>query len=81
MRALAPIGYTVLMEFPGVAGLGVAPKLDFWIAAGTPNVPPIHVAFRVDPDVVHPVTPAMVGDVNAPDQIAIPYYENIPLKA
>jgi len=59
----------------------VAPKLDFWIAAGTPNVPPIHVAFRVDPHVVHPVTPAMVGDVNAPDQIAIPYYENIPLKA
>jgi catechol 2,3-dioxygenase-like lactoylglutathione lyase family enzyme len=47
-RALAPIGYTVLAEFPGVAGLGVAPKPDFWIAEGKPNVPPIHIAFRAD---------------------------------
>ena len=53
-RALAPIGYELLMEFPAaltgdsdVAGFGVPPKPDFWIAAGNPNVPPIHVAFRV----------------------------------
>jgi len=52
--ALAPIGYQLLMEFPAsvtgsddVAGFGVPPKLDFWIAAGRPNAPPIHVAFRV----------------------------------
>ncbi len=51
--ALAPIGYTLLLEFPAsvtghadVAGFGEAPKPDFWIAAGTPNRPPIHVAFR-----------------------------------
>ena len=31
-----------------VAGFGVPPKPDFWIAEGKPNVPPIHVAFRVD---------------------------------
>ena len=42
---------------------------------------PACINLIIDPDVVHPVTPAMVGDVNAPDQIAIPYYENIPLKA
>src|SRR5690349_24821821 len=36
--ALAPIGYTLIMEVPrehtggvGVAGFGVAPKPDFWI--------------------------------------------------
>jgi catechol 2,3-dioxygenase-like lactoylglutathione lyase family enzyme len=52
-KALAPIGYTILAEFPAavtgsvdVAGFGVAPKPDFWIARGTPNVPPIHIAFR-----------------------------------
>ena len=53
--ALAPIGYRLLMEFPAevtgsdaVAGFGVPPKPDFWIAAGTPNRPPIHIAFRVE---------------------------------
>ncbi|MEJ8851698.1 VOC family protein [Variovorax rhizosphaerae] len=54
-KALAPIGYGLLMEIPAavtgrsdVAGFGVAPKPDFWIASGTPNVPPIHIAFRVE---------------------------------
>ena len=46
--ALAPLGYTLLMEWQQSAGFGVAPKSDFWIAAGTPNVPPIHVAFRAE---------------------------------
>ena len=52
--ALAPIGYAKLMEFPvavtgstDVAGFGEAPKADFWIYRGSPNKPPIHVAFRV----------------------------------
>ena len=54
-RALAPIGYRILAEFPAamtgstdVAGFGVPPKPDFWIADGRPNVPPIHIAFRVE---------------------------------
>jgi catechol 2,3-dioxygenase-like lactoylglutathione lyase family enzyme len=53
VQALAPIGYTLLMEFSAaqtggtdVAGFGVAPKPDFWIASGPPNTPPVHVAFR-----------------------------------
>jgi len=51
--ALAPLGYRLLHEFPAavtggddVAGFGVPPKPDFWLAAGTPNNPPLHVAFR-----------------------------------
>ncbi len=51
--ALAPIGYELLAQFPAavtggsdVAGFGVAPKPDFWVSAGTPNSPPLHVAFR-----------------------------------
>ena len=54
-NALAPIGYTVLMHFPAsvtrstdVAGFGEAGKPDFWIHGGTPNIPPIHIAFAVD---------------------------------
>ncbi|HYD81631.1 MAG TPA: VOC family protein [Paucimonas sp.] len=52
--ALKPIGYGMLMEIPAsvtghvdVAGFGEPPKPDFWISKGTPNVPPVHVAFRV----------------------------------
>ena len=56
--ALAPIGYTLLMNFPAamtgttdVAGFGEAPNPDFWIYGATParpvNHPPLHVAFRV----------------------------------
>jgi catechol 2,3-dioxygenase-like lactoylglutathione lyase family enzyme len=54
-RALAAIGYGLLYELSAevtgqgaFAGYGVAPKADFWIREGTPNVPPIHVAFRAE---------------------------------
>ncbi|MGQ0598195.1 VOC family protein [Aquabacterium sp.] len=53
LQALAPIGYTLLLELPAavtghtdVAGFGEAPKPDFWISRGTANKPPIHMAFR-----------------------------------
>ncbi|MRG95132.1 VOC family protein [Polyangium spumosum] len=32
--ALAPLGYAVMMEFPGVCGLGEKGKPDFWLGAG-----------------------------------------------
>lgn len=53
-RALAPIGYKVIMQFPSaetgredVVAFGEPPKPDFWVISGKPNVPPLHVAFRV----------------------------------
>ena len=53
-RALGAIGYQLLLEFPAavtgstdVAGFGEQGKADFWIGAGRPNVPPLHIAFRV----------------------------------
>lgn len=53
-KALAPIGYALIVELPAavtagvdVAGFGEPPKPDFWIHKGTPNSPPVHVAFRV----------------------------------
>jgi catechol 2,3-dioxygenase-like lactoylglutathione lyase family enzyme len=54
LSALAAIGYDLLVELPAsitghtdVAGFGEPPKPDFWISNGTPNNPPVHVAFRV----------------------------------
>jgi catechol 2,3-dioxygenase-like lactoylglutathione lyase family enzyme len=53
-KALAPIGYALMMEIPAsvtghtdVAGFGEPPTPDFWISSGTPNRPPVHIAFRV----------------------------------
>lgn len=52
-KALAPLGYTLLMEIPAAvtgsgdaAGFGEAPKMDFWIGKAPPQKPHIHVAFR-----------------------------------
>lgn len=42
---------------------------------------PACINLIVDPDVVNPAIPAMVGDPSVPDQIMIPYYENIPIRA
>ena len=54
-RALAPLGYSVLMEVPAeftggrvVLGYGEANKPDFWTAQGQPNEPRIHIAFRAE---------------------------------
>ncbi|HEY6101459.1 MAG TPA: VOC family protein [Anaeromyxobacter sp.] len=42
--ALRPLGYGVMMEFEGYAGLG-AGKPDFWLTRDPDNVRPTHVAF------------------------------------
>jgi len=54
-KALAPIGYSLLMEVTkeqsshhDAAAFGEPPKPDFWIAAVASNAPPpVHVAFAV----------------------------------
>jgi len=52
-KALAPLGYKVLVEVPKeftngavVLGYGMPPKADFWIHEAKPNKPHLHVAFR-----------------------------------
>jgi catechol 2,3-dioxygenase-like lactoylglutathione lyase family enzyme len=52
-KALAPLGYKILMDIPAeftggvmVYGMGVAPKADFWVAEGQVESPKVHVAFR-----------------------------------
>lgn len=53
--ALAPLGYTLMKQFPAnengpfhVAGFGNAAEgeADFWISDDFPDMPPVHVALR-----------------------------------
>jgi catechol 2,3-dioxygenase-like lactoylglutathione lyase family enzyme len=44
-KALAPLGYALIMKWEQFAGFGIAGKPDFWIGTGTPK-DAIHVAFR-----------------------------------
>ena len=46
-RALAPLGYKCLMEYPGAAGFGLEGKPDFWIGQGQKSNS-THVAFATD---------------------------------
>jgi len=43
VKALAPLGYTVMMDFGTVAGLGDG-KPDFWLSQGA-TLAPVHLAF------------------------------------
>ncbi len=78
--ALAPLGYATLMEFEQFAGFGVAPKPDFWIGQGTPNVPPVHIAFRADTraavDAFHRAAIAAGGRDNGPPGLRPHYHAN-----
>lgn len=87
VAALAPIGYQLLMEVPGeltggqdAAGFGVPPKPDFWIGAGGPNVPPIHVAFRVSSralvDAFYAAAMSAGATDNGPPGLRLHYHPN-----
>jgi len=45
VKALAPLGYALLMKEEQFAGFGAGGKPDFWVAVGKPT-DPVHVAFR-----------------------------------
>jgi len=78
--ALAPLGYTVIMEWQQYAGLGIAPKPDFWIGQGKPNVPSIHVAFRAENrklvDAFYKAALAAGGRDNGPPGLRPHYHAN-----
>jgi catechol 2,3-dioxygenase-like lactoylglutathione lyase family enzyme len=46
--ALAPLGYQCILVFDDAVGFGVPPKPDFWLSAGEPGMPTLHVAFGAD---------------------------------
>jgi catechol 2,3-dioxygenase-like lactoylglutathione lyase family enzyme len=78
--ALAPLGYSQLMEWELFAGFGVPPKPDFWIGQGVANEPHVHVAFRADTrgqvDAFHRAALAAGGRDNGPPGLRPHYHEN-----
>ncbi len=77
LAALAPLGYELLMEFPGVAGFGVKPKPDFWFSVG-PAVAPIHICFRASTrklvDAFYAAAIAAGGKDNGPPGVRAMYH-------
>ena len=45
-KALAPLGYEVIMRFGPHAGMGANKKPDFWITSEKAPTDRIHIAFR-----------------------------------
>jgi catechol 2,3-dioxygenase-like lactoylglutathione lyase family enzyme len=86
-KALAPLGYRVLIEVPpeftggaAVWGMGVPPQADFWVNQGTPQQPHIHVAFRAETravvDAFHVAAIAAGGRDNGPPGPRPHYHKN-----
>lgn len=86
-KALAPLGYSMLMEFTTedgaptrVGGFGEAPKTDFWIAEVTPNVPPLHIAFtaktRAQVDAFYKAAIEAGGTDNGKPGLRLHYHSN-----
>jgi catechol 2,3-dioxygenase-like lactoylglutathione lyase family enzyme len=48
LEALAPLRVGVVMEFPGVAGLGPPGKPGLWLEAAKGAPAPLHLAFTAD---------------------------------
>ncbi|MGE5186524.1 MAG: VOC family protein [Acidobacteriota bacterium] len=46
-KALAPLGYALVMKWEQFAGFGVGGKPDFWIGLAVPKAK-VHVAFRAN---------------------------------
>lgn len=87
-KALAPIGYTLIMDVPAeinpgnvpAAGFGADGKPDFWIGAGDPGSPPAHVAFTVSSratvDGFYAAAIAAGGTDNGPPGLRTIYHPN-----
>ena len=67
VAALEPLGFGVVMEFPGVIALGLAGQPELWMHQGAPSAP-IHIAFhaadRARVDAFHAAALAAAGTDN-----------------
>jgi len=74
--ALAPLGYQVMMEYPGATGLG-AGMPDFWLMTTELPLNPTHVAFSATRDAVdafHTAALAAGGVDNGPPGLRADYH-------
>jgi catechol 2,3-dioxygenase-like lactoylglutathione lyase family enzyme len=78
--SLAPLGYTVIMEFDGSCGLDRDGKPDFWISAGGPTKPSLHIALTGDDrktvDAFYTAALAAGGRDNGPPGLRVHYHPN-----
>ena len=76
-RALAPLGYEVIMDRPYGVGFGKGGKPDFWIS-DRPSSAPLHVAFAADDratvDAFHREALAAGGRDNGPPGLREHYH-------
>jgi catechol 2,3-dioxygenase-like lactoylglutathione lyase family enzyme len=76
-KALAPLGYSLIMKMEQFAGFGVAGKPDFWIGVGKPT-DKIHVAFhakgRGDVRAFYDAAMAAGGGDNGPPGVRAIYH-------
>jgi len=78
-KLLAPLGYTIAMEFDGkVGGFAVGGKPDFWIAEEAPPPTEVHVAFlaqdRATVDAFHAAGLAAGGKDNGKPGLRTEYH-------
>ena len=76
--ALAPIGYSVIMEYPGAVGLGAQGKPDLWLMQTEQALNPTHVALssarRDLIDAFHAAGLAAGGTDNGPPGLRADYH-------
>ena len=84
-KALAPLGFTLMMEFPAsmtgtvdVAGYGVEGKPYFWLSGAGRQTPHFHIAFgaetRAEVDAFYAAAMAAGGIDNGPPGIREMYH-------
>lgn len=80
LKALAPLGYRLLMEFGTVAGFGANGHPDLWIAQGAPQDPRVHIGFRAPSreavDAFHSAALEAGGRDNGPPGLRPHYHAN-----
>lgn len=80
VRALAPLGYTAIIDFGQAVGLGADGKPDLWLAAEGASTPPVHLAFvaqtRAQVDAFHAAALAAGGTDNGGPGIRAHYHPN-----
>jgi catechol 2,3-dioxygenase-like lactoylglutathione lyase family enzyme len=77
--ALAPLGYQVLMEFPGVAGMGAGGKADLWIMETDEPTNATHIAIGGERAHIHAFHEAALtagGTDNGPPGLRLDYHPN-----
>ena len=80
VEALAPLGFGVVMEFPGAVAFGPAGRPILWLSPGGPVSPGLHLAFtaadRAGVDAFYAAALAAGGKDNGGPGLRTQYHPN-----